>query len=194
MQETDFIIRCLRCGTKNRIPPDRLGLKPRCGQCGARLDELIIRCMNCGTKNLIHEDRIHDRPICGKCGTLLYLAEAVTVSDNTFESEVKSFPGPVLVCCWAPWCVLCKSAMPTIDQLTVKYGGGVKIAKLNIDENPKTVSQYTITKTPTCLLFKHGQLVDTLTGAKTKEELEKQIHRILKEEKLSKIQDLKFEL
>jgi len=63
----DVIIRCLNCGTKNRIPKQKLQGRSICGKCGASLDELIIRCLKCSTKNRIPEDRLNQRPLCGKC-------------------------------------------------------------------------------------------------------------------------------
>jgi len=177
--QNDLIIRCLRCGQKNRIHSGHISDKPICGRCGAPLDELIVRCLNCGTKNLVPEERIHDRPICGKCGAPLYQGFAVDISDDTFRNEVITFPGPVLMCCWASWCVSSRIVVPILDQLAPKYAGGVKIAKLNMDKNHIIVSQYKIKKTPAFLLFRNGKLEDTLTGITTREELEKHIKLIL---------------
>ena len=63
----NVIIRCLNCGTKNRIPQKKLQGRSICGKCGASLDELIIPCLKCGTKNRMPEDRLNQKPLCGKC-------------------------------------------------------------------------------------------------------------------------------
>jgi thioredoxin 2 len=184
MSSKQIIIRCLNCGTKNRIPRQHLQDKPTCGQCKAPLDEMIIRCLNCGTKNRMPENRLHDRPRCGKCSEPLVVkgdeGHPVDVTDATFSKEVISSPGSVLVDCWAPWCGPCRTIAPILDELADKYAGGVKITKLNVDENPLIASQYSIQNIPTMLLFKDGKLVNKLVGALPKEEIERHLLSIMK--------------
>jgi len=72
MLQNYFIVRCLRCGQKNRIVRTRLKDKPVCGSCHAPLDELIVRCLHCGVKNRISEYRPHNLPLCARCGQPLY--------------------------------------------------------------------------------------------------------------------------
>jgi thioredoxin 2 len=184
MGSKQIIIRCLNCGTKNRIPRQRLQDKPTCGQCKAPLDEMIIRCLSCGAKNRMPENRLHDRPRCGKCSKPLVVkgeeAHPVDVTDATFSQEVISSPGSVLVDCWAPWCGPCRTIAPILDELADKYAGGVKITKLNVDENPLIASQYSIQSIPTMLLFKDGKLVNKLVGALPKEEIERHLLSIMK--------------
>jgi thioredoxin 2 len=179
-----MIIRCLNCGAKNRIPKERMGSHPVCGRCRSHLDEMIIRCLSCGKKNRMPENRLHDRPFCGGCGAPLVVMGAqfspIDITDGTFSREILSQRGAALVDCWAPWCSPCRLVAPIIDELASKYAGGVKMAKLNVDENPMTASQYNIHSIPTLLLFKDGALVSTLVGLKTKEEIEKQLLSIMK--------------
>jgi thioredoxin 2 len=184
MRSQDMIIRCLNCGTKNRITKDRLHDRPACGRCHAPLDDMLIRCLSCGTKNRMPEDRLHDHPICGKCGTRLVIGSdegrPIDVTDQSFSNEVLSLRGSVLVDCWAPWCGPCRTVAPILDELAAKYAGGVKIAKLNVDENPLIASQYDIRSIPTMLLFKEGKLVHKILGAQPKEEIERQLLSIMK--------------
>lgn len=179
-----MIIRCLYCGTKNRIPRQRLQDKPTCGNCKAPLDEMIIRCLHCGTKNRMPEDRINDSPRCGHCKAPLVVkseqGRPVDVTDATFSKEVIASDSSVLVDCWAPWCAPCRMIAPILDELARKYAGGVKIAKLNVDENPLIASQYTIQSIPTMLLFKDGKMVNRLVGALSKEEIERHLLAIMK--------------
>jgi len=89
MGEENLVIRCLRCGTKNRIPSARLHDYPVCGQCHASLDDMIIHCLRCGTKNKIPEHRLHEKPLCGVCGAAI-VAEKTPfndVSDSLFPSD-----------------------------------------------------------------------------------------------------------
>lgn len=124
-----------------------------------------------------------ERPICGRCKEPLKVSGAepspVNVNDQTFNHEVLSHYGPVLVDCWAPWCGPCRMVAPVLDQLASEYAGRLKIAKLNTDENPITASQYGIQGIPTMLLFKNGQLRGQIVGAQPKEAIERQIQPLL---------------
>ncbi len=184
MEHEEIILRCMNCGTKNRIPRSRVHDRPACGKCHAPLDEMIIRCLICGTKNRLAEDHLDARPRCGRCGTPLVIAGAqnrpVEVTDATFAAEVILTPGPVVVLCWAPWCGHCKKMLPVLDELAAKYAGGVKTAKLNTDENSLTAGQYDISGIPALLLFRDGKLVNRLVGALPKEEIEKHLLSVMK--------------
>lgn len=145
-------------------------------------DNLILVCKKCSAKNRVPVSRINETPKCGKCGTVLQneiLSRPVNVTDATFDREVLSSALPVLVDCWAPWCGPCRSIGPVFDELAVKYKGRLKIAKLNLDENPGIGSRYSISSVPTLFLVKDGRIIDTLLGALPREHLESQIARIL---------------
>lgn len=95
----------------------------------------------------------------------------VKVSDDSFEQDVLSAPGPVLVDFWADWCGPCKMVAPLLEELADEYGGKFTLAKLNVDENPHTPPQYAIRGIPAMLMFKDGKVVDTKVGALPKSEL-----------------------
>jgi thioredoxin 2 len=179
----NVIIRCLNCGTKNRIPGPKFQRRPTCGKCHAPLDDLIIRCLKCGTKNRMPEERLSQKPLCGKCHEPLIIPQQQTkpvdVADDNFAREVMSADTSVLVDCWAPWCGPCRTLAPIIDELAVDYANGVKVVKLNVDDNPATASQYGIHSIPTLLFFKDGKLVQRLVGALPKEEIEKNLLSII---------------
>lgn len=140
---------------------------------------IIVRCPNCGTKNRIPGHRLTDRPICGKCKGYLPVPASdhrpVEVSDKTFNTEVLTVPGPVLVDCWAPWCGPCRMVSPVLDQLATQYAGHVKFTKVNVDENPAVASQFEIRSIPTLLLFRQGKLVDRMVGALPKTDIERHL-------------------
>ena len=95
----------------------------------------------------------------------------VHVSDASFEQEVINSDVPVLIDYWAEWCGPCKMIAPIIDELATEYGGKIKIAKFNIDENPETPPKYGIRGIPTLMLFKDGNVEATKVGAVSKSQL-----------------------
>jgi thioredoxin 1 len=100
------------------------------------------------------------------------MSEATTkVTDASFETDVLKSPGTVLVDYWAEWCGPCKMIGPMLDETASAYAGRLTVAKLNVDENPKTPSQYHVRGIPTLMLFKDGQPVATQVGALSKAQL-----------------------
>lgn len=95
----------------------------------------------------------------------------VYVTDDNFEQEVLGAGEPVLVDYWAEWCGPCKMIAPILNEIADEYDGKVKVAKLNIDENPQTPPKYGIRGIPTLMLFKGGNVEATKVGALSKSQL-----------------------
>jgi thioredoxin 1 len=95
----------------------------------------------------------------------------VYLTDDSFETEVVNAEGPVLVDYWADWCGPCKMIAPILDEIAEEYKDKIKIAKLNIDENPATPPKYGIRGIPTLMLFKGGNVEATKVGAVSKSQL-----------------------
>jgi len=95
-----------------------------------------------------------------------------TVTDASFEADVLSAQGPVLVDFWAEWCTPCKAIAPALEQISEELGGKVTIAKLDIDENPDTAGKYGVMSIPTMILFKGGERAATKVGAAPKSQLQ----------------------
>ena len=100
-----------------------------------------------------------------------------TFTDGNFEDETKQ--GVVLVDLWAEWCGPCRRLAPTVDALAQDFDGRVTVAKLNVDENPTIPGKYMVRGIPTLLLFKDGQLAETIVGLRAKEEIAEAIERQL---------------
>ena len=136
---------------------------------------VIIACSHCKTRNRVPSARLKERPVCGKCKRPLpppaRIQHPVNVTDRTFQNEVLNQSGVVLMDCWAAWCGPCQMVAPIMDQIAKEFAGQVKVAKLNIDQNPLTASRFHVLSVPTLLFFKNGQVVQNLAGAYGKPEI-----------------------
>ena len=92
----------------------------------------------------------------------------VHVSTADFESTVLNSKEPVLVDFWAEWCGPCKMIAPSLEEISVEMAGKVKVAKVNIDENPEIAAQYGVRSIPTLAMFKAGEVADIKVGAAPK--------------------------
>lgn len=90
------------------------------------------------------------------------------LSDATFDEEIGAADEPVLVDFWAEWCGPCKMIAPSLEELAVEFKGKVKVAKLNIDENPELAAQFGVRSIPTLAMFKAGEVADIKVGAAPK--------------------------
>ena len=146
-------------------------------------DTVLIRCRNCGTRNRIPVVRLKEGPRCGRCKTpfppIATPNRPVIVTDQTFADEVIASPLPVLLDCWAAWCAPCGAMAPVLDDLARTHVGRLKVAKLNVDQNPVTASRYSVMSLPMLLFFRDGKLVDTAAGALPRQEIERYLWRFL---------------
>ena len=107
------------------------------------------------------------------------MSKPVEVNDSNFDQMVLQSKTPVLVDFWAVWCGPCRMVAPVVEELAGEYEGKVTFTNLNVDENPKTSSQYGIMSIPTLLIFKDGAPVSNIIGFRPKAELKKSIDAVL---------------
>jgi thioredoxin 1 len=105
--------------------------------------------------------------------------DAIEVTDGSFSLNVLKSRLPVLLDCWAPWCPPCLLMAPVIEELATRLAGTVKVATLNVDENPDTAARLGIQSIPTLLLFRDGEVVGVIIGAAVLEQIEAAVLRRL---------------
>jgi thioredoxin len=106
-------------------------------------------------------------------------SKPIAVSDATFADAVERSPLPVLVDAWAPWCGPCRIIAPAIDELAVELAGRVRVAKLNVDDNPATAERFGLRSIPTLLMLKSGREVDRVVGVAPKAEIARRLERLI---------------
>lgn len=100
------------------------------------------------------------------------MGNTMAVTDANFETEIEKAAGVAVVDFWAEWCGPCRAVGPIIDQLATEYAGKVKVAKMDVDANPRTGMRFNVRSIPTILFFRDGKLVDTVIGAMPKPHLD----------------------
>jgi len=107
------------------------------------------------------------------------MSKPVEVNDGNFDQMVLQSKTPVLVDFWAAWCGPCRMVAPIVEELASEYKGKVTVAKLDVDANSKTASQYGVMSIPTLLIFKNGAPVSNIVGFRPKAELQRSLDDVL---------------
>jgi thioredoxin len=150
--------------------------------------DTIIACPSCGQKNRVAGGR--PGAICGRCGEPLGPSAGqaseteapvrpVEVTDASYAAEVLESPVPVLLDCWAAWCGPCRAVAPSIERLAAAYAGRAKVAKLDVDANPRTAELLGVRGIPALFFVAGGRVVDQLVGAHPYPVIEAKLKEVL---------------
>jgi thioredoxin 2 len=142
----------------------------------------MIRCTHCGAMNRVPTEKLRAgrAPICGRCKKPLELYDGpLVVTDANFLAQVEQSPVPVLLDMWAPWCGPCRILGPVVEELAGTFAGRIRVAKLNVDENPVTASRFQVQSIPTLLLLQNGREIDRMVGVQPKSEIVRRVERVI---------------
>ena len=107
------------------------------------------------------------------------MSDLLEVTDENFDAEIVNSDVPAMVDFWAPWCGPCKMVAPILNELAEEHQGRLKIGKVNVEESPRTASQYGIMSIPTLIFFKGGEVYHTIVGAQPKNHIEEELKKLL---------------
>lgn len=107
------------------------------------------------------------------------MANILEVTDDSFDSEIVNSDIPAMVDFWAEWCGPCKMVGPVVEELAGEYQGKIKIAKMDVDNNRQTPTKFGIRNIPTLILFKDGEVKNTIIGAQSKSAIEEELKKLL---------------
>lgn len=142
----------------------------------------IVRCPACGKTNRVDltPDLPGRTPVCGQCRIPLFQTSGPLIAtDFNYQETVVESPLPVLLDLWAPWCGPCRMLAPIIAELAEELAGQVRVAKLNVDDNPQVSSGFGIRGIPTLLILQQGKEVGRIIGMQSKAAILKQLRSVL---------------
>ncbi len=133
-----------------------------------------VVCRRCGATNRVDLERAGEglQAVCGRCRAILSAAsEVLEVDESRFDELVLGSPVPVLLDVWAVWCAPCRGMAPVIEELASSFSGRLRVAKLDVDQNPAAAARLRIEGIPTLILFTGGHEVARMIGARPRSEI-----------------------
>ncbi|RMG92114.1 MAG: thioredoxin TrxC [Zetaproteobacteria bacterium] len=129
----------------------------------------LYSCPACGAVNRLPADRLvageGHKIVCGKCRGKIFPGLPIEIGGRDFAATVLHAPLPVLVDFWAPWCGPCRMLGPVLERLAAQLAGRLIVVKVNIDEHAHLADRFSVRSVPTMMLFRRGQVVETMLGA-----------------------------
>jgi thioredoxin 1 len=170
---------CPHCGERYHIREENIGKSLRCRRC----DQIFELKAPTPEASASSASRSAPSASAAPAATAATAATAgpthpIPVTDADFARAVLQSPRPVLVDFWAPWCPPCRAIAPALEELAAEYAGRVTIAKLNTDENQRTMAQYGVQGIPALIIFKGGQEVSRLVGLRPKQVIKQALDRV----------------
>lgn len=107
------------------------------------------------------------------------MADLLQVTDDNFDAEIVNSDLPAMVDFWAEWCGPCRMVAPIVEELANEYKGKIKVAKMDVDKNRQTPAKFGIRNIPTLILFKSGEVANTIIGAQPKSSIEAELKKLL---------------
>jgi thioredoxin 1 len=107
------------------------------------------------------------------------MSDLLEVTDENFETEIVQSDLPAMVDFWAEWCGPCRMVSPVVEELAGEYKGKIKVAKMDVDKNRQTPAKFGIRNIPTLILFKGGEVAQTIIGAQPKSHIEEELKKVL---------------
>lgn len=136
------------------------------------MDSVHLKCQECKAVNKIIKDKLKANPKCGKCKALItYPHKPVNITSGSFQNDVLSDPGLVLLDFWSPSCGHCVRLNPVLDEIAAENAGVLKIVKINVQEDQHLATQFGVQGIPALFLFNNGKKINNTSGGQPKDTL-----------------------